>query len=80
MIKFKIALPRPPTGRITKTHRCLDRIDLDKLKIDLTAKINTINNSDNLQELYNGYMQTIESILEIHAPEVNKTQIHGLTM
>ena len=41
-------------------------------KIDLTAKLNTIKNSDNLQELYNGYMQATESTLEIHAPEVNK--------
>ena len=56
IIKFKITLPKPPTERITITHRNLYRIDLDKFKIDLIPKLNTINNSDNLQKLYNGYM------------------------
>ena len=35
--------------RITITHINIDRIDLDKFKIDLTTKLNTIKNSDNLQ-------------------------------
>ena len=39
---------------------------------DLTAKLNNIIYLDNLQELYNGYIQSIESTLEIHAPKVNK--------
>ena len=25
-----------------------------------------------MQEIYNGYVQAVESTLEIHAPEVNK--------
>ena len=73
MMKFNIALPRPPTERITLTHRNLGTIDLNKFKIDLIAKVNTIKNSVNLQELYNNrYMQTIELTLEIHAPILNK--------
>ena len=51
IIKLKIALPRPPTEIITITHRNLDRIDLDKFKVDQAAKLSTIKNSDNLQEL-----------------------------
>ena len=57
---------------ITITHRNYDRIDQDEFKKDLTAKLKTINNSDNLQELYNEYMQAIKPTLEIHAPEVSK--------
>ena len=63
IIKFKIALPRPPTERIAINNRNPDRIDLNKLKIDLAAKCNTIIDADNQQELYNGCMQAIESTL-----------------
>ena len=70
--KLKITLPRQHTEKITITHRNLDRIDLDNFKLYLTAKLNTIRKSDNLQELYNEYMQEIESTPEIPAPEVNK--------
>ena len=72
IIKFKTALCRPPAGKINITYRNLDGIDLDKFKRDLTAKLWTIRNSGNLQKLYDGYMQAIESTLQIHAPEVNK--------
>ena len=47
IIKFKTVLPRPPIERITITHRNHNKIDLDTFKIDLTAKLNTINNPDN---------------------------------
>ena len=35
---------------ITITHRKLNRINLDNFKLDVTANLNTIINSDNLQE------------------------------
>ena len=70
--QIQTALPIPLTERITITHRNLDIFDLDKFKIDLTATLNTIKNSDNLQLLYNGYLHANESTLEFHAPEVNK--------
>ena len=72
IIKFKIALPRPPTESITITHRNLDRIHIDRFKLDLRAKLYKIRNSDILQELYNRYMQAKEITLEIHAPEIKK--------
>ena len=71
-IRIKIALPRPPKGKITITHQNPDRIYPDNLKLNLTAKLNTIRNFDNVQDLYNRYMQAINSTLEIHTPEVNK--------
>ena len=74
IIKFKTGIPTSSTEGITITHRNLDRIDLNKLKIHLylAAVFNTIRNFDSLQELNNGYKQATESTLEIHAPEVNK--------
>ena len=72
IIEFKITLPRPPTERISITHRNLHIIDLDKFKLDLTAKLNKIRNSENLQELCNGNRQAIEPTLEINAFEVDK--------
>ena len=65
--------------KIIHTSRDLNSINEQNFVSDLAERLSKLNNIDNLQTLYERYMEAVTSTLHQHAPETTKKRTKRLT-
>ena len=68
-----------PMEKIIHTSRDLKSIKEQNLASDLAERLSKLNNTDDLQTLYEKYIKAITSTLDQHGPETTKKRIKRLT-
>ena len=63
---------KQPIEKINHTSRNVKSINEPNFASDLAERLSQLNNIYNLQILYEGYIKTIISTLDQHAPEITK--------
>ena len=69
---------KQPMEKINHTNRNLKSINEPNFVSDLAERLSHLNNIDDLQTLYEGYIKAIISTLDQHAPEITKKRTKRL--
>ena len=78
-ITWTYKLGKQQMEKINHTSRNLKSINDQNFALGLREKLSQLNNIDNLQILYEGYIKAITSTLNQHAPEITKKRTKRLT-